>query len=168
MKFWALCTFIISGSALVACGSSTGGGGGGGGGVGGGGTGGSATTSSSSSSTSTSSSSTSTSSSSSSSSGSASCDGTAPDQTACGDSQNGCVACALAGGCSANYQACIADQDCVAFVQCINPCTDQACFDACAQTSPGGAQIYNTLSMCVVCQECYVVCDGAASGCPAP
>jgi hypothetical protein len=107
------------------------------------------------------------------------CDGTGVCQDADEDPFNDCVSCALADACSGQLQACGAEPDCCtpqadgscgadSFVGCINLCDaqDQACFDNCLQTHPTGAQVYNELVFCAICDNCYNDCDGASSGCP--
>jgi hypothetical protein len=54
----------------------------------------------------------------------------------------------------------------VDFVSCIDPCFDQACFDACLMQYPSGASLYNDIVTCAICDECYNDCDGPGSGCP--
>lgn len=88
------------------------------------------------------------------------------DTGVCGDSTTGCILCALAGNCADEYDACAADQGCIEFSDCAGACADQACYDLCSTAYPTGADIYNALVACVVCDECYIDCDGAGSGCP--
>jgi hypothetical protein len=60
----------------------------------------------------------------------------------------------------------MSNQDCVDLANCLNGCAgDTACQQQCVQTHQGGAQAYNTLAMCVVCDACYTSCDGASQGC---
>ncbi len=93
-----------------------------------------------------------------------SCDG----QGYCGDSQSGCIGCALAVNCADELMACQNDPsgDCIAFVQCLDQCSNQACADQCAADHPSGATLYNDLVFCVICDECPMDCDGPGSGCP--
>ena len=88
------------------------------------------------------------------------CDGT-------GDC-NTCATCAQTQGgpCSDDVDACANDPDCGAFIECINPCGDQACFDQCVQEHPNGVQLYAMLFACVICDTCPGDCDGPGSGCP--
>jgi len=88
--------------------------------------------------------------------------GTCDTQPTCADCQD----CAFAGACSDETDACLADADCVALVDCLDPCTTQACDTACFNAHPSGAAIYDTLAVCVICDECPITCDGPGSGCP--
>jgi hypothetical protein len=90
------------------------------------------------------------------------------DEGVCGDAQSGCLGCALADACAAEYTACANDPsgECIAFVQCMDSCQDQACVDQCVADHPGGATLYNDLVFCAICEACPVSCDGAGSGCP--
>lgn len=91
-------------------------------------------------------------------------DGTDPgtcDEGSCED----CQQCALSDECADEYDDCGADAECVEFANCAAECTDQACFEECAAAYPSGAQMYNDLVICVICEECYDTCDGAGSGC---
>lgn len=107
------------------------------------------------------------------------CDGTGVCQDQDQDTTNDCISCAFSGPCSGEVQACAGDPDCCtpqadgscgadSFVGCIGACgpNDQACFDTCTQTYPNGAQIYNALLLCAVCDTCPSDCDGPGSGCP--
>lgn len=171
MKFWALCTMIVSAAALAACGSSSGGG------NGGGGSGGSASTSTGSKMTTTGSSMTTTVTSttgtgmtttSSGTGGSASCDNKGVCEDTDMDPTNDCVGCALAGECADEYAACTGDQDCVALNMCFGMCGqgDTQCLQSCAQQHPTGYQLYNQVATCAICTVCPVDCDGPGSGCP--
>jgi hypothetical protein len=90
----------------------------------------------------------------------AGCDGTGD----CGD----CGACAQADGgpCIDAVNACSDDPECFAFIECINGCGDQACFDQCLATYPNGSQLYVQLYVCVICDTCPTDCDAANAGCP--
>lgn len=91
--------------------------------------------------------------------------GTCDNSGDCGDSTVGCIACAIAGACSDDYDACAADQGCIDYSTCAGSCADQACFEQCVADNPVGADIYNTLLVCVLCEQCYNDCDGASTGC---
>ena len=151
MKSWAFAAIFISVGALAACDDSgTGGSGNSGGGGGSGGTGGGATTTTTTSVTT---------------GGPMVCDTGDPSGASCGDTASGCVACALGGDCSDELATCQADQTCVDFANCIDPCMDQTCFDDCTTQFPAGADIYNNILLCVFCDQCFVDCDGASAGC---
>jgi hypothetical protein len=90
----------------------------------------------------------------------AGCDGT-------GDC-NTCSACAQAEGgpCVDVVIACTGDPECSGFIDCINVCTDQTCFDQCVATFPNGSQLYAQAFACVICDTCPTDCNAAGSGCP--
>jgi hypothetical protein len=95
-----------------------------------------------------------------------SCDTGDPSGANCQDSASGCLACALAGSCSDEYDTCASNEDCIAFVTCIAPTAcDQVCVDQCATDHPTGETLYNDLVYCAICEECPIDCDGAQSGC---
>ncbi|MFO0611406.1 MAG: hypothetical protein U0414_02375 [Polyangiaceae bacterium] len=77
-----------------------------------------------------------------------------------------CQDCATADACSAQLDACQGDADCVAFAMCVDPCTDQACFDQCVADHQTGSNLYNELALCVICDTCPGDCDGPGAGCP--
>jgi hypothetical protein len=150
MKSWAFAAIFVSVAAAAACSDSGSGGSGGSGGE-----------------TSTSSS-TGSSSSSSMMSSSASTAGACDDLAVCGDAADpaSCLGCALGGDCADELATCQGDQECIDFVTCIDPCADQACFDACVTMYPNGATLYNDLVFCAICEQCPISCDGPGSGCP--
>lgn len=86
----------------------------------------------------------------------------------CGDTENGCVSCAVGPGgpCENAYYGCIDTDICIAYADCASMCMDPQCAEKCAATYPEGAQLYNNLVVCVICDVCPVSCDGAISGCP--
>jgi hypothetical protein len=79
-----------------------------------------------------------------------------------------CSACAQTNGgpCVAAVEACFSDVECSAFNDCIIPCGDQACVDACSATYPNGAALYAAAVACIYCDACPSDCDGASAGCP--
>ena len=83
------------------------------------------------------------------------------DEGSCED----CQECAFSDACAGAYDTCVGNQDCVDFANCASEATDQAAYEACIEAYPTGAQLYNDLVICVICEECYVTCDGAAAGC---
>jgi hypothetical protein len=67
----------------------------------------------------------------------------------CGsESEDPCMACQQT-ECSAEIQDCTSDAACVAAVQCINQCQNQACFNKCLQDNPNGADKVQALVGCV-------------------
>lgn len=91
------------------------------------------------------------------SSGPSDCDGTG----ICGDSQGGCIQCALEGPCAPSYDQCISNDVCIAFADCLGSCPDPSgCFEGCAMQYPEGADLYVALLDCVICQQCAMDCSG--------
>ena len=84
----------------------------------------------------------------------------------CGDSQSGCVGCALNGPCFNELSKCQDTQECIEFAMCIDGCSDPGCADMCAAQFPEGASLYNDVLFCVICEQCPSDCDGPGSGCP--
>ena len=166
MKSWAVCTFIVSAVALVACGSSSDGAGGSGG------NGGSATTSTGTGTTTVTSTGTGTTTTTTTGTGTGggagSCDNTGTCQDADQDATNDCISCALVGACSDQYNACTGDQDCVALNTCFNGCgdNDQTCLTSCAQQHPTGFQLYNAMLICAICEQCPNDCAVEGANCP--
>lgn len=79
-----------------------------------------------------------------------------------------CQQCSMqtaAGTCMDEASACAGNQQCIDLINCLNGCTDQPCVDNCAATYPNGVDPYITLASCVICDDCYTVCDGAGAGC---
>jgi MYXO-CTERM domain-containing protein len=80
-----------------------------------------------------------------------------------------CQDCAAAaeggnGGCHNETAACQNNQDCVNFVNCINPCQSQACLDACVNQHAQGSQLYNTLINCICTSACVNECQAECGG----
>jgi hypothetical protein len=65
-----------------------------------------------------------------------------------GGSDDPCVNCQQT-ECSSEIQACTSDPACVAAIQCINQCQDQACFQKCLEDNPDGASEVQALAGCV-------------------
>jgi hypothetical protein len=84
----------------------------------------------------------------------------------CGDTQSGCIGCAVMGPCAGSYEACGTSTACIDYATCVSNCggNDPACQQQCAQKSPGGEQLYTDLILCVLCDVCSNDCPGA--GCP--
>jgi len=103
------------------------------------------------------------------------CDGAAQcpggeDEQGCGqcDGTGDCFACqecAVGGLCAGALAACQNNTECTSFWDCLSQCQDQACVDVCAQTYPSGAQLYDEMAQCVLCDQCYGDCDGQGYGC---
>jgi MYXO-CTERM domain-containing protein len=63
-----------------------------------------------------------------------------------------------AGQCYANVEACLNDTACSALVDCLNPCTTDACVQACANASTAAAiGKYNAIFDCA-CTACSTLC----------
>lgn len=90
-------------------------------------------------------------------SGPSDCDGTG----ICGDSETGCIKCALEGACAPSYDQCLSNDLCIEFANCLSGCGDpMGCVDTCAQQNPEGANLYIGLLDCVICQRCVKDCAG--------
>ena len=80
-----------------------------------------------------------------------------------------CIDCSINTTCSASYEACFSDMECLAFVQCVEDCQNQsnpdACYQQCFEVYPTGAQLYQEAVFCIVCDSCFQSCDGAGAGC---
>lgn len=79
-----------------------------------------------------------------------------------------CSTC-LQSGCAQN--ACYSElskfqqnPDASSYVECIDPCNDNACYDACAEEFPTADADYTALLTCMICDEdvCFDDCDGAS------
>jgi hypothetical protein len=71
-----------------------------------------------------------------------------------------CQGCAMEGPCAASVDACFNDTECYALIECMNPCVDDACFQACADSHPAGIGLYNAVGECVYCDACFTTCGG--------
>ena len=69
--------------------------------------------------------------------------------------------------CSAQYQTCLNDFECVSFVDCVTTCApnDSFCVDDCANFYFFCYLLYSDYALCVLCLGCYADCDGASAGC---
>ena len=63
--------------------------------------------------------------------------------------------------CSAEINACVANQQCIDLNDCWWGCYDQACIDACEAQYPQGATLLYALYDCMFCGACGVDCAGA-------
>jgi hypothetical protein len=90
------------------------------------------------------------------------CDGSGE----CGGFDSGCVGCAVLGPCEAQNDACTSSMECVGLFDCFNQCSDEQCYQDCVDENPDGAQLYNELVFCLICEACFDDCEGAAAGCP--
>lgn len=97
--------------------------------------------------------------------------GGAPVATTCDMKSADCTACASCsrgtadGLCVSQYDACLADFDCVDFATCLQNCAsgDTVCYSDCESFYPAGIPPFDTYVLCVACTDCYVNCDGATS-----
>jgi hypothetical protein len=71
-----------------------------------------------------------------------------------------CQGCAMEGPCAASIDACFNDTECYALLECLNPCVDETCFQACADSHPAGISLYNAVGECVYCDACFTTCGG--------
>ena len=91
------------------------------------------------------------------------------DQPICGETgqePDSCLNCALSTECAPAVQAC--QQECQDFLACLDPCSQkpeaeqQACYEACVNDNPQGAEDYFNLLGCVYCQACPTACKDVA------
>lgn len=71
-----------------------------------------------------------------------------------------------AGACGGAYEACVNNQDCIDFADCITPCTTDACIQACIDQHPTGTDLYIAIVDCgcnACSTECAEECGGSSS-----
>jgi hypothetical protein len=86
----------------------------------------------------------------------------------CDFTPGGCGDCAVNGGvCSTQYANCVNNPDCINYNNCAANCPagDQVCLDNCATSFPTGAQIFDQLALCIICDACFISC-GSDPACP--
>lgn len=71
---------------------------------------------------------------------------------------NSCKTC-MQTKCSSQLNQCAANPECVALIQCIDPCNDDACVQNCAQQHPNGVSDVNNIVQCVQ-TNCSAECGG--------
>ncbi|MBL8744097.1 MAG: hypothetical protein JNK04_23480 [Myxococcales bacterium] len=71
-----------------------------------------------------------------------------------------CQGCAMNGPCAASIDACFNDTECYALIECMNPCVDDACLQACASSHPSAMPLYNAVGECIYCDACPSTCGG--------
>ncbi len=100
------------------------------------------------------------SSSSSSSSGAPVCDTISTTCSACTD----CSRKSADGLCVDKYNDCLGNMPCFEYAKCVGNCMDgdKVCLSNCESFYPTGIPIYDAYVSCVLCQDCYVKCDGAS------
>jgi hypothetical protein len=64
----------------------------------------------------------------------------------------------MEGVCAASLNACFSDAECYALVECLSACTDDACFQNCANSHPGAMPLYNAVGECIFCDACVSSC----------
>ncbi|WP_437784086.1 MXAN_6577-like cysteine-rich protein [Sorangium sp. So ce1097] len=79
----------------------------------------------------------------------------------CGDSIEGCVACAFEGNCADERRACTDSEACINYVNCFRTCASPAACAACRTADPDGAELYEAALACAVCSECPLSCAGS-------
>ena len=77
-----------------------------------------------------------------------------------------CTTCGLEGPCAGTVDACFDSADCFAFVDCATICFNSTidpapCVDACRQTYPFGARLFDDFERCQFCIACPNNCSGA-------
>jgi len=86
--------------------------------------------------------------------------------SSCATEAETCIEC-VEGDCAANAcqeiaQACIEDQDCVAYNVCVAGCDAGSCVETCAAEHPGGKELNDDWSVCLGCMQwtCWDLCGG--------
>lgn len=65
------------------------------------------------------------------------------------------------GACASVWNACLNNNACLAFVECLQPCQTQACVDQCAQDNPNGIDGYAATLECLCTTGCVTECADA-------
>ncbi len=83
-----------------------------------------------------------------------------------------CEECRLAakvgnGACATENSTCANSTDCVAYINCVNNCSDAVCVQQCKKTHSQGAAEYKALNDCVCVTACPTEC-GSEPMCPPP
>jgi hypothetical protein len=80
----------------------------------------------------------------------------------CGDFFSGCAGCSHAGVCKPWIDACLADQNCLLFGNCVVSCkeNDFPCLSVCATNYSQGADNWKLASECIGCTACKNSCAG--------
>lgn len=92
--------------------------------------------------------------------------GPCDDAGVCGDYVSGCTGCAVSGACAEVYDGCFGDDSCLDFNKCLANCkADETCRQGCVDANPVGAERYNALVTCIVCQVCPTSCVEFANFC---
>jgi hypothetical protein len=76
-----------------------------------------------------------------------------------------CTDCATSDGCHDKVLTCQGNTDCSALANCLAACSTTECADQCMAAHPEGANLYMDVSMCIVCDECPVDCNGVGASC---
>lgn len=66
--------------------------------------------------------------------------------------------------CQGPLNDCLNDMQCNGLINCLNACTDQACYDNCAMQFAGGLDLYNGAVQCFYCTQCSSLCDAQYPG----
>jgi hypothetical protein len=69
-----------------------------------------------------------------------------------------CQQCALNGVCSGQVDACFANPECSALLDCLSSCVDEICMNDCVNAHPGGIDQYNAVGECIFCTACPLTC----------
>jgi hypothetical protein len=82
----------------------------------------------------------------------------------CNRKEQGCVRCAYAGVCKAQYDACHASPACNAFIACVERCDGledrKRCATKCeAEHAEEYEQLYRPMAKCAFCQACRADCQ---------
>lgn len=76
-----------------------------------------------------------------------------------------CVTCAWSSTCAAYANACSANPECVAIVNCYQTCMGE-CTVQCWVPHPNGQTDYLAMAICIYCDNCFNDCDSGSFGCP--
>ncbi|HRI67728.1 MAG TPA: hypothetical protein PK156_25975 [Polyangium sp.] len=95
--------------------------------------------------------------------------GVCDDAAECGTFDSACTGCAVSATCAEVYDGCFGDATCLEFNKCWAGCNgDVMCRSACTESNPIGAERYQALLTCIVCQVCLGSCKDSefATTCP--
>ncbi|NUO48778.1 MAG: hypothetical protein HOV80_07975 [Polyangiaceae bacterium] len=81
------------------------------------------------------------------------------DSPLCGD----CIDCTANGACSTEWDDFFTDPNAQNWIDCVNLCTTQACYDQCFAAYPNTTNAYIAAIDCSVCVECTNNCDAVTN-----
>jgi hypothetical protein len=74
-----------------------------------------------------------------------------------------CIECSFAANCADELAVFQSAPGAQAYIDCIDPCTTDACFNSCANSYPAASNAYINAVSCAVCVECPYNCDAATN-----